>query len=193
MMRIMPAWRPGFFAFASLESAQLPARWLHFTEAALRERFVRTYSANGASMKFWGKAIGAMVLCAGLCNSSYGFEWLDRLIGIDLDNSQGQGYAQPYSAGYAQPYSAGYAPYYSAGYASYSAGYPAPATHGCATCRPACCAAPQTCYRTVYMPVQVITYQPVAMCDSCGHQVTALRPVVTYRMQAQVVPYSAGP
>lgn len=158
-------------------------------------------------MMNWNSVIGALVIGAGLCNPSYGFEWLDRLIGIDLDNSQGQGYGSyysgyaPYDSGYPSSASTyGYAPYttgYSSpasttGYAPYSAGYAAPAGNGCSTCAPSCGCAPQTSYRTVYQPVPVTSYQPVTACGPCGNQVTTLRPVVTYRMQPQVVPYTSS-
>jgi hypothetical protein len=97
--------------------------------------------------------MGALVIGAGLCSPSYGFEWLDQLIGIDLDNSEGATFYQD-----AQPtYS------YSAGYAPYSVGYATPVNNGCNTC------VPQATYRTYYQPV------------------------VTYRVQPQVVmPYTAA-
>ena len=138
----------------------------------------------------WNSVIGALVIGAGLCNPSYGFEWLDRLIGIDLDNSEATPDYGSYSAGYV-PYTMGY-PASSAGYAPYAVNYPAAASNGCCTCAPTCGGALQTGYRTVYQPVPVTSYQPVATCDPYGNQVTALRPVVTYRMQAQVVPYTVN-
>lgn len=141
-------------------------------------------------MKRWGSFVGAFILGLVVCNSSYGFEWLDRLIGIDLDNSEAQ------AAGPGQAYGP-----YTASYAPNSAGYPAPAGPGCGSCgcapkcgcAPRCGCAPQACYRTVYQPVAVTSYQPVATCDPCGRRVTTMRPVVTYRMQAQVVSYNAAP
>lgn len=134
----------------------------------------------------WNSVVGALFVGVALCSPSYGFEWLDRLIGIDLDNSEATSYYPQYSAGYA-PYGVSYAtPASTPTYSPYIAGYPATAGQGC-SCAPA--AVPQTTYRTVYRPVPVTVYQPVAACGPCGNQTTTMRPVVTYRMQPQVVPY----
>jgi hypothetical protein len=82
-----------------------------------------------------------------------------------------------------RPYTAAYAPYYAA--------YPAaPACNTCSPCAQTCNYVPQTCYRVVYQQVPVTACQPVPTCDPCGGQVTAMRPVVTYQMQARVVPYT---
>jgi hypothetical protein len=133
----------------------------------------------------WNSVIGALVIGAGLCNPSYGFEWLDRLIGIDLDNSEA---APAYSYSQAAPiYHT-----YSTGYAPYSVGYPAAVSNGCNTCAPTYGAVPQTNYRTVYQPMPVTSYQPASTCGPCGNQVTAMRPVVTYRVQPQVMPYTVN-
>ena len=124
----------------------------------------------------WKLVFGALLVSAGLCEPSYGFEWLDRLIGIDLDNSEANSAYSPYSAGYAP----------------YTVAYPAATGNGFGMTAPSCGCAPQTCYRTVYQPVPVTCCQPLATCDPCGNQVLTMRPVVTYRMQAQVVPYTAN-
>lgn len=65
-----------------------------------------------------------------------------------------------------------------------------PMAMGCSSCAQTCNYMPQTCYRTVYQQVPVTSFQPVAACGPCGNQVTAMRPVVTYQMQARLVPYT---
>lgn len=50
---------------------------------------------------------------------------------------------------------------------------------------------PQTCYRTVYVNAPVVSYRPVSSCDPCtGCATTVMRPVVSYAMQARLVPYT---
>lgn len=65
-----------------------------------------------------------------------------------------------------------------------------PMATGCSSCAQTCNYMPQTCYRTVYQQVPVTSFQPVAACGPCGTPVTAMRPVVTYQMQARLVPYT---
>jgi hypothetical protein len=96
----------------------------------------------------WNPFAGALALSLGLCNSCYGFEWLDRLLGIDLDNSEAAAGYQPYSAGYGNsPYGATYAaPTYTPHMQTYR-----PATHyGWGSGAPAYSTAPQYRYRTYY-------------------------------------------
>lgn len=61
---------------------------------------------------------------------------------------------------------------------------------GCSPCGQTCNYMPQTCYRTVLQQVPVTAFQPVASCDPCGNQVTAMRPVVTFQTQARLVPFT---
>ena len=50
---------------------------------------------------------------------------------------------------------------------------------------------PQTCYRTQYCPVPVVTYRPATTYDPCtGCPTTCLRPVQGTVMQARLVPYT---
>ena len=49
---------------------------------------------------------------------------------------------------------------------------------------------PVTGYRTFYAPTAVTTLQPVPACNACGGATTAMRPVVTYAMRPQLVPYT---
>jgi hypothetical protein len=144
----------------------------------------------------WNLILAALVLSAGMCSPSYGFEWLDRLLGIDLDNSQGTGIGSAYSA---YPSAAGYpigaSNYgYSSGYSQYSAGY-TPYTTTYAPVRgeyhvaPYYAGAPQTGYRHVYQSSPVTNYQPVVTVDQYGNRTTTMRPVVTYPMQCQGVAY----
>lgn len=51
---------------------------------------------------------------------------------------------------------------------------------------------PQTCYRTQCVTVPVTTFQPITTCDPCtGCPVTCMRPVVAYRRQVRLVPYTS--
>lgn len=53
------------------------------------------------------------------------------------------------------------------------------------------CYVPQTCYQTAYRTIPMTSYQAFNTCDPCtGCPVTTLRPVVTYRRAAQLVPYT---
>ena len=141
----------------------------------------------------WYSVIGAVVIGAGLCNPSYGFEWLDNLLGIDLDNSEAASNYGGYSTGYA-PYTMGYAaPASTAGYAPYAVSYPAPVSNGCSSCARTYSGVPQTSYYgTVPQGVPVTSYQPVSTYDPFGYQVIATPPVVTYRVQPQAVPYTTN-
>ncbi len=50
---------------------------------------------------------------------------------------------------------------------------------------------PQTCYRTVYSPVNVTSYRPITTADPCtGCPVTSLSPVTTVVQRPVVVPYT---
>jgi hypothetical protein len=49
---------------------------------------------------------------------------------------------------------------------------------------------PQTSYRTVYVNMPVVAYQPVTACNACGGATTVMRPVTSYVMQPRVVPYT---
>ena len=121
--------------------------------------------------------IGALVIGVGLCSPSYGFEWLDRLLGIDLDNSQGRAsYWQP--APYYAPYSVGYSPYVTS--------YQPNTGVGCGSC------GSQATYGAYYQAAPVTSYQPAAACEPCGNQATTFRPVVTYRVQSQLVPFGVS-
>jgi hypothetical protein len=126
-------------------------------------------------MTKWKLPLIAVVVSAGLCDRSHGFEWLDRLIGIDLDNSEA---ASPY-----QPYSTGYAPYgaYGSGYQGNIWYSQAPANGYGYT--------PQTGYRTNYQPAHTTYYQPTTTCDPYGNRATTMRPEVTYPVQNPAVPY----
>jgi hypothetical protein len=148
----------------------------------------------------WNQLLGALMLCAGMCSPSYGFEWLDRLLGIDLDNSQGTGIgsaysAYPNSAGYPNGASNyGYTTGYSSGYSQHSAGYTPYSTNyaphrGEYHVAPYYAAAPQTGYRNVYQSAPVTRHQPVVTVDQYGNRTTTMRPVVTYPRQSQGVAY----
>lgn len=68
--------------------------------------------------------------------------------------------------------------------------YMPPVAPACGPCAPNVTYVPQTAYRTVYRRVPVTTYRPIAVTDACtGCATTALRPVVTYRRQPQLIPY----
>jgi hypothetical protein len=123
----------------------------------------------------WNSLVGALVMGAGLCNPSYGFEWLDNLLGVDLDNSEAM-----------ESY-----PQYSAGYAPYQGGYSAPVTYGYSNYAPTYAPAPQASYGAVYQPVAAPNYQPAGSCN-CGNQVTTMRPVVSYQTPAQAAQYRAN-
>src|SRR4051794_17230637 len=49
---------------------------------------------------------------------------------------------------------------------------------------------PQTCFRTVYVNTPVVAYSPVRACDACGNSTTVMRPVTSYVMRPQLVPYT---
>ena len=135
--------------------------------------------------------IGALVLGVAMCNSGYAFEWLDRLIGIDLDNSEApQYYPQAPQAYYPQS-TPTYQPY-STGYAPQAGSYPATTSNAYRPVAPPQGVAPQAGYRTVYQSVPITQYEQVTTYDSYGYRVTTMRPVVTYQMQPRVVPNTAN-
>lgn len=49
---------------------------------------------------------------------------------------------------------------------------------------------PYTAYRTVYANMPVTAYQPVQACGPCGTPTTVMRPVTTYALQPQLVPFT---
>ncbi len=49
---------------------------------------------------------------------------------------------------------------------------------------------PYTAYRAVYMPTPITTLQPAPACNACGGATTVMRPVVSYAMRPQLVPYT---
>lgn len=49
---------------------------------------------------------------------------------------------------------------------------------------------PQTCFRTVYVNTPVTTFRPEPACGPCGTPTTVMRPVVSYVMRPQLVPYT---
>jgi hypothetical protein len=49
---------------------------------------------------------------------------------------------------------------------------------------------PQTCFRTVYVNTPVTTYRAEPACGPCGTPTTVMRPVVSYVMRPQLVPYT---
>jgi hypothetical protein len=146
-------------------------------------------------MKTLKSVIAAFVISAGLCPSSYGFEWLDNLLGIDLDNSQAAP-AYPLGMTTYRPYPSGFAPYgngqpVQAGAAGYAL-YRNPASSTRSYGHAASAAAPLASYRTFYRPVPVTAYRAVVPCHSCGKQVTTMRPVVAHQMHMQVMPYNSN-
>ena len=68
---------------------------------------------------------------------------------------------------------------------------PAPAYANYNPCATTCTYMPQTCYRTAYVYAPVTAYRPVMAYDPCsGCPTTALRPVTTYALRPQMVPYT---
>lgn len=49
---------------------------------------------------------------------------------------------------------------------------------------------PQTCFRTVFVNTPVTTFRPVPACGPCGQPTTVMRPVTTFVMRPQLVPYT---
>jgi hypothetical protein len=76
-------------------------------------------------------------------------------------------------------------------YAPYQVRYAPAAPCGCAPPAQVVNYMPQTSFRTVYVNMPVVAYQPVTTANPCtGCATTVMRPVTSYVTQARVVPYT---